>query len=266
MPTLILPTGAILRELAKIFVVFQDMTGVLFLRPGEVVTDVQGADYLFIETSDGRTDLTIAGSRVTLTNTLRTGKGYILTTTIAPNQLPVADAGQDQTVTTGATVQLDGTGSKDAYGNPLTYSWQMTAVPSGSNATLSAPKAVRPSFVADQGGQYIVSLQVNNGKATSDSRRHHHSPKPNSPPVAHPQALNTSAAKAVQTVLTGSDPDGDPLTFHVMTSPVKGTLSGLPPSVMYTPNAGFSGNERLLYHYEHQAKKFPPATVTSWTP
>ena len=36
-------------------------------------------------------------------------------------------------------------------------------------------------------------------------------------------------------VLTGSDPDGDALTFALATGPAHGTLSGTPPDLTYTP-------------------------------
>ena len=40
--------------------------------------------------------------------------------TLTVNQVPVADAGIDQNVNTGSTVALDGSGSSDADGEPLT--------------------------------------------------------------------------------------------------------------------------------------------------
>src|SRR4029078_5700087 len=97
------------------------------------------------------------------------GKGYILTTTEKPNTRPIADAGRAQTVRTGAIVQLDGSSSKDADGDPLTYSWQIVTIPAGSNAVLSTPKTVKPSFVPDKDGQYLINLYVNDGKITSKS-------------------------------------------------------------------------------------------------
>jgi hypothetical protein len=58
---------------------------------------------------------------------------------------PVADAGVDQTVFFGAPVQLDGTGSDDPNGDPLTYAWTQTA---GQGVTLSDAASPTPTFTA----------------------------------------------------------------------------------------------------------------------
>ena len=71
--------------------------------------------------------------------------------TPSPNTPPVADAGQDQTVTVGQTVILDGSGSFDADGDPLMFAWSFVSVPAGSAAQLSDPTAVMPTLVADVG-------------------------------------------------------------------------------------------------------------------
>ena len=43
------------------------------------------------------------------------------------NQIPIADAGVDQSVNEGATVSLDGSASTDPDGNPITYLWTAPA-------------------------------------------------------------------------------------------------------------------------------------------
>lgn len=55
----------------------------------------------------------------------------------------VADAGFGQSVATGATVTLDGSGSSDATGAPLAYEWTQVGGPS---VTLSDPTAAKPTF------------------------------------------------------------------------------------------------------------------------
>lgn len=58
---------------------------------------------------------------------------------------PTADAGPDQTVDSGSTVQLDGSGSSDPNNSPLTYQWTQT---SGPPITLNDPTSVNPTFTA----------------------------------------------------------------------------------------------------------------------
>src|SRR4029453_6780206 len=83
------------------------------------------------------------------------------------NVPPVANAGPDRNATVGSTVVLDGSGSSDADGQPLTYSWSFTSRPTGSTATLTNPSGVSPSFVVDVPGTYVVQLIVNDGTANS---------------------------------------------------------------------------------------------------
>ncbi len=76
---------------------------------------------------------------------------------------PTAVAGPDQNTIAGATVKLDGSASSDVCHDPLTYSWSFTNRPIGSNATLSNPNTVSPTFFVDLPGTYVVQLIVNNG-------------------------------------------------------------------------------------------------------
>jgi hypothetical protein len=81
------------------------------------------------------------------------------------NTAPVASAGADQTITTGSLVTLDGSGSSDADGDALTYSWSFISNP--GNAVLSGSTAVNPMFTPNVDGTYVLRLVVNDG--TEDS-------------------------------------------------------------------------------------------------
>ena len=83
------------------------------------------------------------------------------------NSAPVADAGADQSVSTGDTVTLDGSGSYDPDGDSLTWEWTLDSQPAGSSATLSAADTVSPTFVADVAGDYVATLVVHDGALSS---------------------------------------------------------------------------------------------------
>ena len=68
-----------------------------------------------------------------------------ITVTAGSDDAPTADAGTDQTVYEGATVTLDGTGSRDPEGQALMYAWSQTG---GATVTLSSASAVSPTFTA----------------------------------------------------------------------------------------------------------------------
>jgi len=88
---------------------------------------------------------------------------------IAPNQPPVAIAGNDQTVDVGSQVQLDGSASFDPDGDPLTFTWAFISMPDGSQAQLSDPTSPTPTFIADLSGEYLLELTVDDGRGETAS-------------------------------------------------------------------------------------------------
>ena len=135
-------------------------------------------------------------------------------TVIEPNRAPLADAGVDQTVAAGATVQLDGSGSSDPDGDALTYQW--TAAP---GAVLSSNADASPTFTLSDPGTYRFLLTVNDRQTDSPvdevvvtvvSRA-----PTNRVPVAE-AGLNQSAQAGTVVHLSAedsNDPDGDVLTY-----------------------------------------------------
>jgi hypothetical protein len=69
-----------------------------------------------------------------------------------------ASPGASQTVTVGATVDLDGT---DAAAH--SYCWAMTSMPDNCRCTLLDDRTATPSFVADTVGDYVITLATDAG-------------------------------------------------------------------------------------------------------
>ena len=151
---------------------------------------------------------------------------------------PTADAGQDQTVATEATVQLDGSGSSDPEGDDLTFSWTLS-VPEGSGATLSDVTTVDPTFVADVDGKYVATLVVNDGTSDSepDAAEVEAEADPNEPPTADAGENQTVATGAtVQLDGSGSsDLEGDDLTFSWTLSVPEGSDASLSDAAIVDP-------------------------------
>jgi hypothetical protein len=83
----------------------------------------------------------------------------------AVNQPPVAQAGADQSVTVGTTVQLNGSSSSDPEGDPLTYSWSFNTVPAGGSYLLTGANTATASFTPTVAGTYQLSLRVYDGSS-----------------------------------------------------------------------------------------------------
>ncbi|HEX8051739.1 MAG TPA: tandem-95 repeat protein [Thermoleophilaceae bacterium] len=69
----------------------------------------------------------------------------------------------------------------------------------------------------------------------------------NLPPKADPQSVAATEDTPKAITLTGSDPDGDPLTFTITKQPDHGTLSGSGANVTYTPAANYNGPDDFSF-------------------
>ena len=145
---------------------------------------------------------------------LQTSTAIVSMTVTAINDAPVADAGADQTAFINGTVALDGSGSFDVDGDPLTYAWSFFSLPAGSAAALSDATAVMPTFIVDLPGSYVVNLIVSDGTLPSiaDSVTIN---TDNTAPIADAGPDQTAFVFDTVTLdgSASSDVDGDPLTF-----------------------------------------------------
>jgi len=154
------------------------------------------------------------------------------------NRAPIANAGPDDTVDLVAheSYTLNGAGSVDPDGNPLTYAWEIVSAPTGSSATLDSSTIVNPTFTPDLKGAYVFKLVVSDGYLSSEDEviisTSKHIPVANANSDIEISFGNTA-------VLTGAlsyDPDGDPLTYAwTVTGRPDGSTVGLVNPTSMTP-------------------------------
>jgi large repetitive protein len=83
----------------------------------------------------------------------------------------------------------------------------------------------------------------------------------NDAPMAIDQAVTTTEDTSKAITLTGSDPDGTPVSFTVATQPSHGSLSGTAPNVTYTPAANYHGPDSFTFTVSDGVATSLPATV-----
>jgi chitinase len=133
-----------------------------------------------------------------------------------PNGIPVAVAGTDFAGSLDATgMDLDGTGSSDPDGDPLTFAWSIVTQPSGDPASISTPTGSRASLVTAAPGQYVIELVVRDNRGASSSDRVTFE-LTNEPPNLVLDATPTQLAVGRPAGLNASgsnDPNNQPLSY-----------------------------------------------------
>jgi uncharacterized repeat protein (TIGR01451 family) len=84
----------------------------------------------------------------------------------------------------------------------------------------------------------------------------------NHPPVANNASTATFNDTPVNIQLSASDPDGDALTYAIVSQPGHGTLSGQPPDITYTSEPGFVGQDTFTFDASDGELTSNIATVT----
>jgi len=115
----------------------------------------------------------------------------------------------------------------------------------------------------DYYGTDTFTFQVNDGIATSDPATIHIQIRPtNDAPVAWSSHFVATEDTALPLISTGIDPDGDMLTFHLLTPPDHGTIVGAFSDLMYMPSANYHGEDVFSFQLSDSIESSMPAQIT----
>jgi hypothetical protein len=170
------------------------------------------------------------------------------------NDAPIANAGSDQLVNAGAPVPLTGSGT-DVDSAITGYQWVQTA---GPTVTLSNPNNASTTFIAPPATPSWTTLTFQLTVTDSDGATGTDTVNVsrNLPPVANNACVSSpsdyTAGLPISGTLTGSDPDGGPLVFSIISSPgtqLKGSAAtDVAGNFLYTPLDNTRlGMDKFLY-------------------
>lgn len=86
----------------------------------------------------------------------------------------------------------------------------------------------------------------------------------NSAPIAQTYTLEIPRNAPTNVTLLALDGENDPLEFTVVTNPVHGQLSGQPPRLLFTPQSGYYGPDKLSFTVADDQFTSAPGTVYLW--
>ena len=200
-------------------------------------TNYNGNDSFSFKVNDGTADSPTATVSLTVT---------------PANDAPVATT-QNVAATEDATKAIN-LGGSDVDGNSITYA--IVTQPAHGTLSGTAPNMTyKPA--TNYNGPDSFTFKVNDGSLDSPAAAVALTVAPaNDTPIALEQSVATDKNIAKAITLTGTDVDGDALTYTVVTQPTKGTLGGTAPNLTYTPNNNVTGADVFTF-------KASDATVNS---
>jgi|GEM_PF-1175564 len=128
--------------------------------------------------------------------------------------------------------------------NPLTGSYTYTPAP-------------------DAYGSDTFRFAVSDGKADSNTSVVYVTINPaDDSPTAVDLSVKAGQNASTPVTLSGRDPDGDSLTYSLLSNPSNGSLSGAPPRLIYTPNSDYLGPDSFTFKVNDGHSDSNTATVS----
>ena len=176
----------------------------------------------------------------------------------AVNDAPLANS-QSVTTTEDTFKSITLTAS-DTENDPLTYF--IVTQPANGSLSGTAPNLIYTP-ASNYNGSDSFTFKANDGDADSVVATVTITVTPVSDvPTADNQSLTTVESVPIALLLTGNDPDGSALTYTVVATPSKGSLTGSAPNLTYTPNTGYFGADSFSFKVNDGSVDSALATVS----
>jgi len=178
------------------------------------------------------------------------------------NHAPVADS-QARTIRQNQQIAITLQAS-DADGNALTYT--IAGGPFAGSLSNFNGNHVTYTPTANFVGTDAFTFRAHDGRANSNAatvtiivlRQ-------NSGPVANSQSVAAPEDTPLAISLSGNDPDGDAITYSIITGPANGAISSFSASsgtLTYTPNANYNGSDAFQFTVSDGSANSLAATVS----
>jgi hypothetical protein len=126
-----------------------------------------------------------------------------------------------------------------------------------------ASHTLRLSPNYQQSGDYTLTLTATNNAGVMAKQEIAIFVKDvNRPPSASSQSVTVDQNGQAAIRLDGSDPDGDPLIYKLLSQPARGALTGTTPNLTYRPNANYVGADSFTFRVNDGAVESDTATVS----
>lgn len=151
-------------------------------------------------------------------------------------------------------------GGAHPTGSPLSF--QVVSAPA-HGALAGSPSEPTYTPRTNFHGEDSFTFTVSDGERTSEPVTVSLTVSPvNDAPIAEEQTVAVPVDERGAVVLTGSDVEGDALSFTLASQPGQGELLGTPPVLAYTPPEGFRGTTTFTFTVSDGVTTSAPATVT----
>jgi hypothetical protein len=213
-----------------------------------------GLANLTVHIDDGTTEVTTGGATQYMVSIANQGPSNVTAATVSV-PLPLGGIGAHWTcaVTAGSNCQVAGDNGINQFidvtaGGSVVFTWTVTIGPAAGSLTATATIGL-PAGITDSDPTDNVSTDTNTIVVTPA-------------PVAENGSAATSEDTAVGIVLSATDPNGDVLTYAIVSAPQRGTLSGTAPNLTYTPTPNFHGTDTFTFRASDGLHESNLATIS----